>query len=124
MRGRRRTMAMEGGGSQRLFQGDAELGIVILEHLQIVPGLIWRHPTLGVIEINDLFGVVKLAVDVVKLAPQVMLQRRRGMATPSGLVPLVRLTTWEANLSWRRCWRPEEEARGSEEADEGLGATS
>ena len=98
MRGRRRTMAMEGGGGQRLFQGDAELGIPILEDLQIVPGLIWRHPTLGVIEINDLFGVVKLAVDVVKLAPQAMLQRRRGIATPSGLVSLVRLTTWGGEL--------------------------
>ena len=91
-------MAMEGGGGQRLFQGDAELGIAILENFQIVPGLIWRHPTLGVIEIYDLFGVIKLAVDVVKLAPQVMLQRRRSMATPSGLVPLVRLTTWGGKL--------------------------
>ena len=98
MRGRRRTMAMEGGGGQRLFQGDAELGIALLENLQIVPGLVWRHPTLGVIEIYDLFGVNKLAVDVVNLAPQVMLQRRRGMATPSGLVPLVRLTTWGGKL--------------------------
>ena len=67
MRGRRRTMAMEGGGGQRLFQGDAELGIAILENLQIVPGLIWRHLTLGVIEIYNLFGVNKLAVDVVNL---------------------------------------------------------
>ena len=91
-------MAMEGGGGQRLFQGDVELGIAILENLQIVPCLIWRHPTLGMIEIHDLFGVDKLAVDVVNLAPQVMLQRRRGMATPSGPVPLARPTTWGGEL--------------------------
>ena len=88
MRGRRWTMAMEGGGGQRLFKGDVELGVPILENLQIVPCLIWRHATLGVIEIHDLFGVDKLAVDVVNLSPQVMLQRRRGMATSSGPVPL------------------------------------
>ena len=80
-------MAMEGGGGQRLFKGDVELGVAILEKLQIVPCLIWRHATLGVIEIHDLLGVDELAVDVVNLSPQMILKRRRGMATSSGPVP-------------------------------------
>ena len=81
-------MAMEGGGGQRLFKDDVELGVAILEKLQIVPCLIRRHATLGVIEIHDLLGVDKLAVDVVNLSPQMILKRRRGMATSSGPVPL------------------------------------
>ena len=88
MRGRRWTMAMEGGGSQRLFIGDVEMGVAILKEFKIVPCLIRRQATLGIVEINDLLGVDKLAVDVVNLSPQMMLKRRRGMATSSGPVPL------------------------------------
>ena len=46
---------------------------------------------MGAIEINDFSGVVKLA-------PQTILMRRGSMATPPGLVSLVRLTTWGGEL--------------------------
>ena len=81
-------MAMEGGGGQRLFIGDVELGVAILKKLKIVPCLIRRQAALGVVEINDLLGVDELAVYVVHLSPQTILKRRRGMATSCGPIPL------------------------------------
>ena len=88
MRGRRWTMAMEGGGSQRLFIGDVEMGVAILKEFKIVSCLIRRQATLGIVEINDLLGVDELAVYVVHLSPQTILKRRRGMATSFRAVPL------------------------------------
>ena len=81
-------MAMEGGGGQRLFIGDVELGVAILKEFKIVPRLIRRQATLGVVKIYDLLGVDELAVYVVHLSPQTILKRRRGMATSSRAVPL------------------------------------
>ena len=88
MRGRRWTMAMEGGGGQRLFIGNVEMGVALLEEFKIVPCLIRRQATLGTVEINDLLGVDELAVHVVHLSPQTILKRRRGMATSFSAVPL------------------------------------
>ena len=62
--GRRRSTALGRGDIHRLFQGDADLSILRLEILQIVLGLIWRHPSMGTIEINDFSSVRQLAVDV------------------------------------------------------------
>ena len=100
--GWRRSTAMRRGDIQRLFQGYANLSILGLEILQIVLGLIWRHPTMGAIEINDFSGMRKLAVDVLQLLPQSIMMRRgrrlRSMANPTVLVSLVRLTTWGGEL--------------------------
>ena len=115
-------MALEVGGGQRLFIGDVELGVAILEKFKIVLGLNRRQATLGLVQINDLLGVDELAVGVV--------QRRLKRSCSEGetwRLPLENSLSpdrprGEAKSSRCRCWRPEEEARGSEEADEGPGA--
>ena len=81
-------MAMEGGGGQRIFISNVELGVAILKKFKIVPGLIRRQATLGTVDVNNLLGVDKLASHVIHLPPQTILKRRRGMATSFSAVPL------------------------------------
>ena len=58
-------MAMEGGGGQRIFISDVELGVAILKKFKIVPSLIRRQATLGTVDVNNLLGVDKLASHVI-----------------------------------------------------------
>ena len=81
-------MAMEGGGGQRIFISDVELGVAILKKFKIVPGLIRRQATLGTVDVNNLLGVDKLASHVIHSPPQTILKRRRGMETSFSAVPL------------------------------------
>ena len=81
-------MAMEGGGGQRIFISDVEVGVAILKKFKIVPGLIRRQATLGTVNVNNLLGVDKLTSHIIHLPPQMILKRRGGMATSFSVVPL------------------------------------